>query len=76
MLQVVIDQPRQRRPLPPVPLGLLFPGVNRRNRVTYCPRVRNSSSSNSSLSCSMQLRTLIRRSVMGHLLKTDRATIA
>jgi hypothetical protein len=25
MLQVVVLEPRKRRPLPPVPLGLLFP---------------------------------------------------
>jgi len=26
MLQLVVDQPCQRRPFPPVPLGPLFPG--------------------------------------------------
>jgi hypothetical protein len=26
MLQIVVDQPRKRRPLPPVPIGLFFPG--------------------------------------------------
>ena len=32
MLQLVIDQPRQRRLLPPVPLGLLFPGQSAQPR--------------------------------------------
>ena len=42
-----------------------------RNRVKYRPRVRTSSNSNSSLSRSIQLRTLRTRRGMGDLLKTS-----
>ena len=48
---------------------------NRRRRVRYCPRVRTSINSISSLSCSMQDRTASCFWGIAYLLKTDRHTV-
>lgn len=51
-------------------------GLGDRKRIRHCPRVRTSINSNSSLSCSMQLRTLLTIIGIAHLLKSYPPTLS